>query len=81
MMFVVTCTVVATNAYLEAKEEFKPAMYLRFKQSPLTRNEMIRYIGVYLLLSVNSVCSYRKPCIRRSSEVNILSQFLHTISM
>ena len=63
--------VVATNAYAEAKKESKPAMYLRFKQSPLTQNEMIRYIGVYLLLSVNSVRSYRKAWNKRSSQVKL----------
>lgn len=63
--------IVATNAYAEAQKEAKQAMYTRFKRTPLTKEELIRYIGVLLLLSVNSVRNYRKAWERKSSQVRI----------
>ena len=49
--------VVATNAYAESKRTVKRIMYRRFKLSPLTKEEMMQYIGVLLLLSINSTRS------------------------
>ena len=63
--------IVATNAYAEAQKEAKQAMYTRFKRTPLTKEELIRYIGVLLLLSVNSVRNFRKAWERKSSQVRI----------
>ena len=46
-------------------------MYTRFKRTPLTKEELIRYIGVLLLFSVNSVRNFRKAWERKSSQVRI----------
>ena len=43
------CLVTSTNAYAESNKEKKRLMYLRFKISPLTKEEMMRYIDVLLL--------------------------------
>ena len=43
----------ATNDYAERKKTTKRLMYMRFKSSPLTPEEMWRYLGVLLLLSIN----------------------------
>lgn len=61
--------VASTNAYAESKKEQKPLMYLRFKQTPLTKEEMMRYIGALLLLSISSTRSYRQAWNVRSSQV------------
>ena len=61
--------VVSTNAYAESKKAQKRLMYLRFKKSPLTKEEMMRYIGVLLLLSISSTRSYRQAWNVRSSQV------------
>ena len=52
--------VVATNAHAQSKRTVKRIVYRRFKLSPLTKEEMMRYIGVLLLLSINSTRSYRQ---------------------
>ena len=44
-------------------------MYVRFKRSPLTKEEMFRYIGVLLLLSINSMRSYRQAWNNKSSQI------------
>ena len=59
--------VVATNAYAESKKDAAPSMYSRFKLSPLSKEEMMRYIGVLLLLSLNSTRNYRKAWDTKSS--------------
>ena len=41
--------VTSTNAYAESNKEKMRLMYLRFKMSLLTKEEMMRYIGVLLL--------------------------------
>ena len=61
--------IIATNAYAETKKNVKPAMYIRFKRTPLTREELLRYIGAHYLLSINSVRNFRKAWERRSSQV------------
>ena len=63
--------VTATNDYAESKRNVKKSMYLRFKRSPLTKEELFRFIGVLLLLSINSVRNYRKAWEKRSSQVCI----------
>ena len=60
----------STKAYAEAKKLQKPAMYKRFTLYEFTKEEMLRYIGVLMLLSVNSVRSYRQAWNPRSSQVN-----------
>lgn len=59
----------ATNDYAEKKKDSKKAMYRRFKLSPLTAEEMRRYLGVLLLLSITSVRSYRQAWNPKSSQV------------
>jgi hypothetical protein len=63
--------VTATNNYAESKKEEKKAMYLCFKRSVLTKEEIFRFIGVLLLLSINSVRNYRKAWEKKSSQVSI----------
>ena len=65
--------VASTNAYAELKKAQKPKSYQRFMLHKLTKEEMLRYIGVLLLLSVNSVRSYRQAWNPKSSQVRILS--------
>lgn len=50
----------ATNAYAEQQKATKRISYMRFRKAPLDREEMLRYIVVYLLLSLDSVRSYQK---------------------
>ena len=59
----------ATKAYAEQQKEGKRAMYLCFSKSPLTREEMMRYMATYLLLSLSSIQSYRKAWSKKSSQV------------
>ena len=59
----------ATTSYAESKKERNKTMYQRFKRSPLDKDEILRYIGVLLLLSINSVRSYREAWNRKSSQV------------
>ena len=58
---------------MESKKEEKLAMYKQFKQSALTKQEMMRYIGVLISMSVNSVRSYRQAWNPKSLQVSIMS--------
>lgn len=58
-----------TKQYAEKQKDSKVPMYRKFKQSPLTAEEMRRYIGVLLLLSICSIRSYRQAWNPRSSQV------------
>lgn len=60
-----------TNDYAEAIKEAQPIMYQRFRKHPLTKAEMLRYIGEHLLLSINSIRSYRKAWDQMSSQVSL----------
>ena len=68
-------------------------MYARFKRTPMTREEMMRYIACLLLLSINSVRSYRQAWDSKSSQYLVrlhelmsrhrfeeISSFLHVVS-
>ena len=68
----------ATIAYAEKQKNTKRISYLRFRKAPLDREEMLRYIGVYLLLSLNSVRSYRKAWNKKSSQVCQLNSVIMT---
>ena len=59
----------ATNDYAERKKTAKRLMYMRFKSLPLTSEEVWRYLGVLLLLSINSIRSYRQAWNTKSSQV------------
>ena len=59
----------ATNSYAESKKESKRSMYRQFKMVPLTKEELLRYLGILLLLSINSVRSYRQAWNRKSSQL------------
>lgn len=59
----------ATKQYAEKQKDSKASMYRKFKQSSLTAEEMRRYIGVLLLLSICSIRSYRQAWNPRSSQV------------
>ena len=61
--------VASTNAYTELKKAEKPVAYKRFMLSRLSKEEMLKYIGVLLLLSVNAVRSYRLAWNPKSSQV------------
>ena len=61
----------ATNDYAEQKKNTKRLMYKRFKNVPLTSDEMSRYLGVLLLLSISSIRSYRQAWNPRSSQVRL----------
>ena len=61
----------ATNDYAELKRREKRMMYMRFKRSDLTVDELLWYMGVLLLLSINSVRNYRKAWERKSPQVCI----------
>lgn len=43
-------------------------MYIRFTKTDLSRDEMLRYIGVYLLLSLSSTKNYKKAWNKKSSQ-------------
>ena len=62
--------VTATEEYAERQRNRKPFMYRMFKLKPLTKEEMMRYITVLLLLSINSLRSYRQAWDRKSSQVS-----------
>ena len=66
---VIECLVEATKQYAEKQKDSKASMYRKFKQSSLTAEEMRRYIGVLLLLSICSTRSYRQAWNPRSSQV------------
>ena len=58
--------VIATNTYAEDKKDSKPSMYRRFKQKQLTKKEMMHYLGVLLLLGINTIRNYRQYGISRA---------------
>ena len=59
----------ATKAYAETQKLRKRLMYMRFTKSELSRDEMFRYLGVYLLLSLSSSRNYKKAWNKKSSQV------------
>ena len=61
--------IAGTNDYAEQKEDIKKHMYRKFKISPLTEEEMQRFLGVFVLLSISSVRNYRQAWSARSSQV------------
>ena len=61
----------ATIAYAESKKDQKPAMHKRFNFSPLTTEEMMRLIGVLLILSMHSTRSYRHAWNPNSLQVGV----------
>ena len=65
--------VTATNAYAEDKKDRKPSMYRRFKQKQLTKKEMMHYLGVLLLLGINTIRNYRQAWNIKSSQVSSYS--------
>ena len=67
---VVQYLVEATNLYAEGKKELKKAMYLSFKPTVLDEDEMMRYIAVLLLLSINNVRNYKQAWNARSAQVS-----------
>ena len=67
----------STNAYAQLKKSQKPAMYKRFQLYTLTKEEMLRYLGVLVLLSVNSVRSYRQVWNPKSSQVGTLYGYIN----
>ena len=66
---VIESLVVATNDYAEQKDS-KRSAYRRYKLSPLTKEEMWRYLGFFLLLSITSTQIYRQVCNPKSSQVS-----------
>ena len=60
--------VTSTNDYAEKNKSKKPNMYKRFRRHRLTPDEMMRYIGCLLLLSINSVHNYRLAWSKKSSQ-------------
>ena len=66
---VITRLVTATNDYAEQKKSTKRHMYRRFKLSPLTNDEMQRYLGVFILLSISSIRNFRHAWNPKSSQV------------
>ena len=60
--------VTSTNEYAEKNRNNKPIMYKRFKHHPLTPDEMMRYLGCLLLLSINSVRNYCLALSKKSSQ-------------
>ena len=69
---------VTSTKLMQLKKEEKPAMYRRFKQSTLSKQEMLRFIGVLILTSVNSVRSYWQAWNPKSSQVGFLLSSSHT---
>jgi hypothetical protein len=59
----------STLAYAEAKKNEKRLMYIRLQKSPLTKEEMARYIGALLLLSITSTKSYRQAWNPKKNQV------------
>lgn len=85
--------VCSTNEYVERNKDKKKFQYRLFKLSPLTCDEMRRYLGVLLLLSISSIRSYRQAWDPKSSQFLIrlqdlmmrhryeaISTFLHVVS-
>lgn len=68
--------VTATTQYAEQKSH-KRTMYTKFKRHPLTADEMMRFLGCLLLLSINSVRNYRHAWNSKNSQYLVhLSQLL-----
>ena len=63
--------VTSTLAYVESKKDHKRSMYQRFMKQTLDRDEMARYIGVLLLLSINSTRNYQQAWNPKSSQVSL----------
>lgn len=63
--------VTATLAYAEMKKHSKWSTYLRFTAHLLTNEEMMCFIGCFLLMSINSVRSYRQAWDKNSSQFMI----------
>jgi hypothetical protein len=64
--------VCSTNEYVERNKDKKKFQYRLFKLSPLTCDEMRRYLGVLLLLSISSIRSYRQAWDPKSSQVSLI---------
>ena len=64
--------VCSTNEYAERNKDKKNFQYRLFKLSPLTCDEMRRYLGVLLLLSISSIRSYRQAWDTNSSQVSLI---------
>ena len=60
--------VTSTNDYAEKNRCKKSNMYKRFRRHRLTPEEMMRYLGCLLLLSINSVRNYRLAWSKKSSQ-------------
>jgi hypothetical protein len=60
--------VTSTNDYAEKNQSIKPNMYKRFKRHPLTPDEIMRYLGCLLLLSISSVRNYCSAWSKKSSQ-------------
>ena len=69
-------------------------MYQRFKRHPLTNDEMMRYLGCLLLLSINSVqiytqawneksCQYLPSlqCLLTRDRFEVIESFLHVVTV
>ena len=65
----------ATNSYAESRKDAKKSTYQRFKRSILSREEMYRFIGALLLLSISSVRNYRQAWDIKSSQVCVHGYF------
>ena len=68
----------STNDYADKNRTKKPNMYKRFKRHPITPDEMMRYLGCLVLLSINSVRNYRLAWSKKSSQH--LPQLLRMLS-
>ena len=60
----------ATNAYAEDKKDLKLLMYRWFKLKELMKEEMLRFIGIFLHLGINSIRNYKQVWNIRSSQVS-----------
>lgn len=60
--------VTATNQYAAQKRDRTPTTYERFMRHPLTAEEVMRFLGCLLLLSINSVRNYRQAWNSNSSQ-------------
>ena len=69
--------VTATNDYAEQKKYSIPSAYRRLSLSPLTKEEMWRYLGFFQLLSTRN---YRQTCNPNSSQVSYMMQYLAFIT-
>jgi hypothetical protein len=85
--------VLCTNLYADAKKDSKPTLYAKFKRHPLIQEEMMRYIGCLLILSISHARNYRHLWDRKSTQyllsINTLmsrnrfeeiSAFLHVVN-